>query len=374
MLIKAVLEATPVYWTSLAWIPRGILNRIQNLCSRFLWKGNQPGRIFAWARWDLLCIPKKWGGWGTKKLEDLSTALAAKLGWHPLTSTSLWTKIAAAKYIAPLRPLEWLRQPSWNKSGISNIWKAVLNALPLIRDGLTWRIYDGASVQIGRDPWIGCGNAHQLPLDLLQILIEKGIMHINHAADPEQSSFLHQAWKTARSLLLPRQWHQSWHTYTSALQESHIRLREGEDEIIWAIAKSGRYSLKEGYLLLANNHKPQLIKSWWKDMWKRKAPPRTRLLLWSILKNKVPISENLIKRGQHGPYWCCFFKNNSEYLDHLFLSCLVTIDLWTSTLTTFTCLLSGGDRLPRKLGQIGGHLLHRPRLETSPFSSIGKSG
>lgn len=66
VLIKVVLEATSVYKMSLAWIPRGILNRIQNLCSRFLWKGNQPRRIFASERWDLLSIPKKWGGWGIK--------------------------------------------------------------------------------------------------------------------------------------------------------------------------------------------------------------------------------------------------------------------------------------------------------------------
>jgi len=40
VLIKVVLEATLVYWMSLAWIPKGILSRIQNLCCRFLWKGN----------------------------------------------------------------------------------------------------------------------------------------------------------------------------------------------------------------------------------------------------------------------------------------------------------------------------------------------
>jgi len=32
VLIKSVLEATPVYWMTLAWIPRGILSRIQALC------------------------------------------------------------------------------------------------------------------------------------------------------------------------------------------------------------------------------------------------------------------------------------------------------------------------------------------------------
>lgn len=69
VLIKSVLEATPVYWMSLAWIPRGILSRIQNLCYIFLWKSRQEGRIFAWARWELIALPKKWGGWGRDSLQ-----------------------------------------------------------------------------------------------------------------------------------------------------------------------------------------------------------------------------------------------------------------------------------------------------------------
>eukprot|EP00253_Pinus_taeda_P009728 PITA_09728 len=66
ILIKAILEATPVYWMTLAWIPRGILDRLQKICCRFLWKGNQIGKTFAWTRWETLALPKRWGGWGIK--------------------------------------------------------------------------------------------------------------------------------------------------------------------------------------------------------------------------------------------------------------------------------------------------------------------
>jgi len=33
-LIKSVLEATPVFWMALAWIPRNILAKLQQLCNR----------------------------------------------------------------------------------------------------------------------------------------------------------------------------------------------------------------------------------------------------------------------------------------------------------------------------------------------------
>jgi len=47
VLVKFVLEATPVYWMAPAWIPRNILTRLHQICNRFLWNGNQDKRIFA---------------------------------------------------------------------------------------------------------------------------------------------------------------------------------------------------------------------------------------------------------------------------------------------------------------------------------------
>jgi hypothetical protein len=30
-MVKSVLEAIPVYWMSLAWIPKGVLEKLQNV-------------------------------------------------------------------------------------------------------------------------------------------------------------------------------------------------------------------------------------------------------------------------------------------------------------------------------------------------------
>jgi len=110
ILIKAVLEATPVYWMALAWISRGILARLHNICCWFLWKGKQFGRIFSWARWEILALPKKWGGWAFKRLDVFSKALVAKLGWQLINTYSLWMKVAVSKYISPSNTLDLIRQ------------------------------------------------------------------------------------------------------------------------------------------------------------------------------------------------------------------------------------------------------------------------
>eukprot|EP00253_Pinus_taeda_P011273 PITA_11273 len=295
ILIKAVIEATPVYWMALTWIPKGILNRLQHICSRFLWAGQQTGRLFGWVKWDTIAKPKSWGGWGIKRLHLFSKALAAKLGWKLLTSEGLWTRVAYAKYIKPLNVLDWFFSQQ-NTHNVSITWKAVINTIPLLRDGLTWRIREGNSVRIGLDPW---------------------------------------AWLSAHTLEIPAQWQAAWTDYTDALTQAHIRLTEGPDEIIWAFAKHGAYAPNLGYLKLIEPIRPLNIHPTWKALWKLKSPPCTRLLMWNILFDKIPMGTNLMKRSFHGPFRYHLCHAEEESTNHLFLNCNVTLQFWNSLISHF---------------------------------------
>lgn len=154
--------------------------------------------------------------------------------------------------------MDWIRHPTWNKTSISIIWKVVLNSLPLIRDGITWKIHSGSSVRIGFDPWIGSGNSHRLPQELIMIINNVDITNIDHILDPENTTLFQQAWKSAHHLNIPQIWHHRWETYLSALVESHIRITEGDDELVWAQAKHGIYSPKEGYIYIYVDHHPPI--------------------------------------------------------------------------------------------------------------------
>eukprot|EP00253_Pinus_taeda_P021578 PITA_21578 len=77
-LLKSVLEAILDYWMTLAWIPKGILKRIQQIYCRFLWRGQNTGRTFTWVHWDRIGKPKKLGDWGIKNLQLFAEALATK--------------------------------------------------------------------------------------------------------------------------------------------------------------------------------------------------------------------------------------------------------------------------------------------------------
>eukprot|EP00253_Pinus_taeda_P029778 PITA_29778 len=238
----------------------------------------------------------------------LSLTISKKL----LNSDSLWTKVVTSKYITLSNPVDWIRQDHRTNGNISNIWKVVIKARGLIRNGLTWRIQSGSQVRLGEDPWEGCGNAHKLPQELRLHLADQGISHLSHIADNERSSLAQQAWKSGLALNIPLQWQQQWRLFITALMEPHIRITEGEDELIWAFAKNGNYAPKIRYLVLMEPLKPPDSETRWNLIWKLKAATRTKLLLWSILNNKVPTRANLMKRSFVGPFWCHLCRSNNE--------------------------------------------------------------
>eukprot|EP00253_Pinus_taeda_P026585 PITA_26585 len=291
VLVKAVLEATP------------------------------EKRIFAWIGWKKIATPKKWGGWGLKDLPSFAQALAAKMGWTLLTGNNLWTCISYHKYIWPHNILDWVRLPTWPKTGISSIWKALLNSLPLIRDNLVWRVNDGSLARIGMDPWPGCGGRHILPDDLIQHLHSQVIRVLADIVDPQNSSIFEQRWKSAHQINLPPVWHQDWMEYITALSEAHIRIKYEPDELMWHLSGNGIYTPKSGYLALISHKIPDAISFWWHTVWKLTAPPRQKLFFWCILKGVVPTGDYLMHRAVHGLTWCTLCKQSSESCIHLFLLC-----------------------------------------------------
>lgn len=192
VLIKSILEDTPVFWMALAWIPRSILARIQQIYNRYLWNGNQDKNIFAWVGWNKIVLPKKWGGWGLKDFPLFAQALVAKMCWTLLIGQNLWTAITYHKYIWPQQIMDLVRLPSWPKTGISSVWKEFLHSLLHIKDNLTWRINDGTMARIGLDPWAGGGGRYQLSREPIQHLHSHELKVIANIADHHNSTIFSQ--------------------------------------------------------------------------------------------------------------------------------------------------------------------------------------
>jgi len=90
VLLKSVIEAIPVYWTSLAWVLKGVLQKITKLASRFLWAGKEDSKPLVLSSKKIISKPlvlsskkiisksKGSEGWGLKDIFTFTKSLAAK--------------------------------------------------------------------------------------------------------------------------------------------------------------------------------------------------------------------------------------------------------------------------------------------------------
>eukprot|EP00253_Pinus_taeda_P017420 PITA_17420 len=282
-LIKSVLLAIPVYWAALTWVPKGVLEKIRRICSRFLWARSKESSVLPWVAWEKVARPKEWGGWGIKSLPDFKLSLAAKSGWRLIKMENLWTRTVKRKYIDPT-PLEaWIRNPVKSQKKVSAIWKATLESFKVIEQGLAWKVGNG----------------------------EKG-----------------QAWKNGDEVDLEQRWRIEWSAFTQELFRSNVRLSDSQDELIWAHSDSGDYAPKSGYTFLMSRKGWGNLGWWFKQLWKLKSPPKSKILFWCILNSKIPTWDNLQARFMHGPGRCTMCKSEAETINHLFLRCPEVIHIW----------------------------------------------
>ena len=100
IMVKTVLQSFPNYPMNVFYIPMTLCNEIEGMINSFWW-GSKKGdsRGINWLAWDPLCVPKKFGGMGFRKLHDFNLAMLSKQGWNLLTKTnSLVSRLFKARY------------------------------------------------------------------------------------------------------------------------------------------------------------------------------------------------------------------------------------------------------------------------------------
>jgi len=109
------------------------------------------------AKCSSLANPKYLGGWGVKDLPLFARALDGRNLWHLSIGNTVWTKVMISEYLPNLSVIEWFRQLNKSSKG-SIVWKALVEAFPLVGEWVVWKIGDGKNARVGEDPWLGVGN------------------------------------------------------------------------------------------------------------------------------------------------------------------------------------------------------------------------
>ena len=98
-IIKAVIQAIPVYMMGLFKLPDSICDDLTNLTRNFWWGAGKGVRKTHWKAWDHLTRPKLCGGLGFRDYRLFNQALLARQAWRLIQSPeSLCARVLKAKY------------------------------------------------------------------------------------------------------------------------------------------------------------------------------------------------------------------------------------------------------------------------------------
>lgn len=98
-----------------------------------------------------------------------------------------------------------------------------------------------------------------------------------------------------------------------------------EDQIFWKPKASGKYTAQSAYKMQffgsIDSTFPKLI-------WKIWAPPKCKLFLWLLLRDRLWTAQRLQVRGWDNNYFCGLCIRNLETSMHLFVECPIARDIW----------------------------------------------
>ncbi|KAL9664441.1 hypothetical protein QQ045_019841 [Rhodiola kirilowii] len=134
-LIKAVVQALPVYALSCFKMPKRIVDRWNSIVSSFWWNNADKGKYIAWLNRNKLQRAKEEGGLGLKNFQFLNLALIVKQAWRIFSCPELLiSKIFKARYAssADLLNAQIGYRPSW-------AWRSIYWGLCTLKRWLTDR-------------------------------------------------------------------------------------------------------------------------------------------------------------------------------------------------------------------------------------------
>ena len=286
VLIKAVIQAIPTYTMNCFKLPKKLCLELERLIRNFWWGHTATSRKVHWVKWSSLCQPKSMGGMGFRDLAKFNDALLAKQVWRLVhNKTSLLYKVFKAKFF----PRGTIMEARCLASA-SFAWKSIFQACHVIRKGAHWRVGNGNSIRIWHDRWIPIPSAgvpitppNELPEDACVsslIQVDTGLWNkelVERAFIPSEASLI---------------------------LSTTLSSRAPNDLLVWGGEKSGKYSVRSAYRMLATvdldgNPEFSTTEYWrmfWKKIWSVKVPFKIRNFLWRVCIDALPTLVKLQRR------------------------------------------------------------------------------
>jgi len=303
-LISSILFSLQVFWSIIFILPMKIIRLLEQKFNRFLWKGKDE-KARAKVAWEKVCVPKKEGGIGLKRLAIWNQVSMLNHVWNLFAcASSLWVTWIQHN---------WLKWRSFWEVPIPQhcpwSWRKILNLRSLAKQFLKFKIGDGSNIFLWHDYWHPTGR-----------LIDTFGYRIVYDAGPSIGPML-------SSIIKNRDWF--WPLARSEaivdIQSWLLEIDLGEvDQPVWD-TKSGVFSSAETWERLRVK-KPEVF--WHGIVWFSAAIPRHAFILWLAFHDALSTKEKLCGWGYSGDSLCLFCHASQESRDHLFFECSFSKRIW----------------------------------------------
>lgn len=327
-LIKSCLASLPLYYMSLLPMPKGVIEKIIQLQRNFLWRGSLEKKALPLVSWNVLELPKQYGGLSIGNLHNKNTALLFKWLWRFIHEpNSLWRQIVQAKYdIGPTFTIRDLTTPPhggpWR--GICNLIQSSSHAYQIATHMIRKNIGDGSSTMFWHDVWVGEHPLKEVCPRLFLLSLSPNALVSSCGFWDGQIWHWSLHWK--RNL---RPQDRCERESLQVLLDRAVLYQDGHDQTIWTPAKSGKFSVKSFTLELAKKDVPQNFDAS-KGFWKGLVPFRIEIFVWFVLLGRLNTKEKLWRLGivPESEKNCVLCNIHPESVNHLFMGCTVASELW----------------------------------------------
>ncbi|WZZ05910.1 hypothetical protein YC2023_091831 [Brassica napus] len=311
LLIKTVISGITTFWCSSFVLPKACINKINSLCSTFLWKGDVDSRNSARVAWETVTLTKEQGGLGVKDLLTWNKSCCMRLIWMIFfRPDSVWVSWFKEVILKGSSHNYWSTRPSSSFSWLANKLLKMKNVVyPLIR----LQLQNGATARFWYDNWSPFGCLH----DYLQASLSRFGIPLNATV-----ASLHRngVWSLPPA--------RSDHQLQLLSYLTTIQLTDDQDTYLWEMEGKimERYETGKVYHYL-RGHIPTV--QWASAVWSSKGIPRQSFHTWLVVLDRLPTRDRLINWGLQVSPLCLLCNSTTESRNHLYLECPYSFELWS---------------------------------------------
>nr|CAD1841683.1 unnamed protein product [Ananas comosus var. bracteatus] len=316
ILLNSVLSSLPTYFCSVFALPSWVINEIDKIRRGFFWKGkNKTNGFHCLASWNQVCRPLNVGGVGIRKLQVANSALLMKSLWKYYTSPSLpWVTLLKQKHYKR-RPAAIAKSAP---KGCCPIWRGIFKMQAPFLISIDFILHDGIETPF----WIGRWSGHTS--------LRNRFPNLYEASTNTRLSVNRWCRRFANLQNLgfdfPLNYKEDLELQQlSPMVNTLVLSPDISDSILWRWTGDDKFSIKSAsdFLLYDGLNNCSLP-----FLWNLKVPLRVKLFIWLAVRNKVLTTDNLMKRGWHGPTICVLCNLEGESLTHILFSCSFASSVW----------------------------------------------